>query len=531
MTLSDPRQVARQAVMHLRRGSRLGAKRLSGLSRRPLMGPVEVVDSFDAWAYLKQLHEQISRVLASRGIRHLVLDARVRTHPTIVAAHEDAQAIVAALAEDEGTQQYWVAKSSYGFVGRSRPLNRRPSIGAHTHGLLVARHLVASNAQRLTNSEMGVLIDLWHRVGADHQRPDGGTYPEGSLVAPIRSGWLDNIDPDSFAAAQENNFRLPAGPPSVLQVVEPIDLVYTWVDGSDPAWKTRKNEVLGITSSGLSSDAAITARFESHDELRYSLRSVQMYANWVRKIWIVTDRQVPAWLRTDERLNVIDHSEIFADPAALPVFNSHAIESQLHHIPGLSELYLYLNDDFFFGSPVRPETFFHGNGVLKFFTSPALIDIGESSDRDLAVLSAAKNNRALIEREFGRIIGNKLRHTPQPQSRAVMTEMETRFPDLFDSVMRSRFRSHADYALPSSLSAYYAYARGKAVTGRIHYGYLDLASPDAEMAMEGWLYRRNLECFCVNDSRDPSPGPGDPVNAKLDEFLEHYFPVKSVWET
>ncbi len=72
-----------------------------------------------------------------------------------------------------------------------------------------------------------------------------------------------------------------------------------------------------------------------------------MHAPWIRTIYIVTASQVPVWLNTAHpRVRIIDHKELFPDPAAqLPTFNSLAIESVLHRIPGLSEYFLYFNND------------------------------------------------------------------------------------------------------------------------------------------------------------------------------------------
>jgi hypothetical protein len=255
-----------------------------------------------------------------------------------------------------------------------------------------------------------------------------------------------------------------------------------------------------------------------------------MFANWVNHIWVVTDQQTPAWLREDDRLTVVDHRDIFADPSALPVFNSHAIESQLHHIPGLADRYLYLNDDMLFGAPVRKEDFFHANGLSKFFTSQALLDLSAHSVDDLAVAAAGKNNRDLIEADFGRTITNKLWHTPQPQSRAVIEEFEEVHPKLFDDVMRSRFRHSDNYSLPSSLSQYYAFARGRAVTGKVTYDYMDLATARAELMLERWLRTRDQQCLCVNDSGEMDPVLSRSKDAALRDFFEVYFPVRSRWE-
>jgi hypothetical protein len=135
----------------------------------------------------------------------------------------------------------------------------------------------------------------------------------------------------------------------------PIDVVYTWVDGSDPAWRARMRTRWDETHTERHPLSANPSRFASRDELRYSLRSLEMYSGWVRRVFLVTDQQVPSWLRRDS-LTVVDHREIFGSTGRLPTFNSHAIESRLHRIPGLREHFLYLNDDVFFGRPVAPKT-------------------------------------------------------------------------------------------------------------------------------------------------------------------------------
>ena len=60
---------------------------------------------------------------------------------------------------------------------------------------------------------------------------------------------------------------------------------------------------------------------EDHDELLYSLRSVEQYAPWFRRIYIVTDGQVPVWLNLSHpKIRLVTHSEIFENVADLPTF-------------------------------------------------------------------------------------------------------------------------------------------------------------------------------------------------------------------
>ncbi len=522
--------LARDAVIAALRARRRTSVRLSRTFPTALRGPFEVVDSFDTWAYLTELTGQLSQLLERNGIEHVLLTDGLLPRPQVVLRSEDAVRARKALGEDPAAALWWLAPSLNGLVSKARPARSPLKRVAGRTGMIVSRNLVSAQGLPLTHSELGVQLEFWTALTEPTSTAGGGEYPTGTLMSPTQNGVLDHIGPDLWQQAQANGHRLPVTSPHLLSVQEPVDLVYTWVDGDDPAWKVRKAAALGTDLEDYSIDAAIDARFENRDELKYSLRSVQMFANWVNHIWVVTDQQTPAWLREDDRLTVVDHRDIFADPSALPVFNSHAIESQLHHIPGLADRYLYLNDDMLFGAPVRKEDFFHANGLSKFFTSQALLDLSAHSADDLAVAAAGKNNRDLIEADFGRTITNKLWHTPQPQLRPVIEEFEEAHPQLFDDVMRSRFRHSDNYSLPSSLSQYYAFASGRAVTGRVTYGYMDLATESAELMLELWLRTRDQQCLCVNDSGELDPVRSRAKDAALRDFFRIYYPVPSRWE-
>ena len=142
-----------------------------------------------------------------------------------------------------------------------------------------------------------------------------------------------------------------------------IDLVYLWVDGSDPEWLAKKNSYLPDDRQ-LPPDVAGTCRYVENDELRYSLRSAERFAPWIRRIFIVTDDQTPRWLDTENpRVQVVFHRD-FIPAEVLPLFNSAALEWFLPDIPGLSEHFLYANDDMFFGAPVDPGFFFEESSGL-----------------------------------------------------------------------------------------------------------------------------------------------------------------------
>lgn len=252
-----------------------------------------------------------------------------------------------------------------------------------------------------------------------------------------------------------------------------------------------------------------------------------MYAGWFRHIWLVTDGQVPEWLADHPRLTVVPHSAIFSDPAALPTFNSHAIESQLHHIDGLAEHFLYLNDDVFFGRPVRPDQFFAGPGIARFSPAPIAIDRQLEPHRLNGAMLAARNNREFLESTLGRTVTHRMRHTPHAHLRSSLAALEAAHPDLVARVARSRFRAANDLSIASDLGHYWAFAHGQAVTGNLAFRYIDIGSPLMPEYLDSLLARRNEDCFCLNDA---GPYLETPDDARVADFLARYFPVASPFE-
>ncbi|MFD9907200.1 stealth conserved region 3 domain-containing protein [Streptomyces sp. NPDC059063] len=310
----------------------------------------------------------------------------------------------------------------------------------------------------------------------------------------------------------------------------PVDAVYTWVDDSDPEWRAARAAALGGPGDAASPDRG-TVRFRNRDELRYSLRSLAMYAPWVRHVYLVTAGQVPHWLDEDHPgLTVVDHRDLFAEPdACLPTFNSHAIETQLHRIEGLSEHFLYFNDDMFLGRPTTPDTFFLPSGLARIFWSSVSVPDLPVSDADEGYLAAAKNNRELLRRDFGRTATHCFLHVPYALRRSVLEELHERYGDELRATARSRFRGNADHALVSSLHQHYAYLTGRAVPGSIAYDFVDIGRRPEHARLGQLLQSRNKSAFCVGES----PG-GDLTDEEtalaMRAFLTAYFPVRSPYE-
>ena len=131
-----------------------------------------------------------------------------------------------------------------------------------------------------------------------------------------------------------------------------ISFVYTWVDGSDIDLSHLKSKYNGGYLN-------VDSRDRSADELRYSLRSLKKYLPWHNgTIFIVTDNQIPEWLNIENsKIKIIYHEDIIPKHIN-PTFDSSTIECFLDKIPGIGEIFIYLNDDFFFNNFVHPSFFF-----------------------------------------------------------------------------------------------------------------------------------------------------------------------------
>jgi hypothetical protein len=308
----------------------------------------------------------------------------------------------------------------------------------------------------------------------------------------------------------------------------PIDLVYTWVDGSDPKWLKEFEKYKKKIDPHYTNNSS--ARYTDHEELRYSLRSVEMFAPWVRNIFIVTAGQRPKWLKEAGNLKIVDHKDIFNSKNALPVFNSHAIETQLHHIKNLSEHYLYVNDDVFFTNPSSPGKFFFSNGIAKLQPSSAPIGTGEPTNNETAPSSAGKNARQIVHKKSGRYITTKFRHTVLPQIKSVAQEIESENNKVYSETMNSKFRSSKDIPFASILMQSYLIASGNGVPCNIGASTINISDKQAPSKLRQFMKDSdNYLTLCLNETITED-NRHDVIHKLTNDFLKHLLPVESKFE-
>ncbi|WP_299572215.1 stealth family protein [uncultured Williamsia sp.] len=308
-----------------------------------------------------------------------------------------------------------------------------------------------------------------------------------------------------------------------------IDIVFSWVDGSSAEFQAQRAKRMRNYVVGSGDDSA--ARFRQIDELKYALRSVHMYAPWIRRIFVATDSPRPAWLADDPRVTFVPSAEFFTDTSVLPTHNSQAVESQLHRIPGLSEHFLYSNDDMFFARPVQPDMFFSPGGITMFVEGDVRIGLGTNDNQRSGFENAARVNRRVLKKRFGSVTTRHLEHVVTPLRKSVMSEMEAEFPEEFTATAASAFRASDNISVTNSLYHYYALRTGRAVVQRgAKVRYIDTTSAAGLRLMDKLLPKRAVDFFCLNDGSFPEVDL-DVRTDRVTRFLDRYFPIPAGWET
>ncbi len=315
-----------------------------------------------------------------------------------------------------------------------------------------------------------------------------------------------------------------------------IDVVYLWKDESDDAWMKKEltdlesvEEAYYVNQPQYYSDNAKPVL----DDLRYSLRSLEKYFVDLGHVYIVTDGQRPRWLNPDcKDVTIVDTTEIFDDPSYLPSYNSQAIESYLYRIAGISDEFIYLNDDFYLSTPVESSDFFLPGGKLRVRLGRGISPKGEPTNNEDADTSAHKNSNAVLDTRFKNEIRLTVMHRPYPLTKDIMKGCLKRFPEEFHQTRKSRFRSITMYALHNCLIPYACHYEGKAqlippsIMEKDMYVWTNDTAENEKHANE--LLHRRHEGFCIQEDRALSL-THESV-AQFHELMHRLYPEKSKFE-
>lgn len=335
----------------------------------------------------------------------------------------------------------------------------------------------------------------------------------------------------------------------------PIDLVYTWVDSSDEKWlksyeKQRKKSKLHINQKNFAS------RYESFEEFRYSLRTVEKFLlPMINKIYIVTANQIPKWINTDlPIIQFVSHSDIFPNYCSykkasenpdskrqgmcLPTFNSNAIDFSLINIPNLSEHFIYCNDDMYFGNHVNWTDFFDEFGRPKFI----------SKDKDWGHIRSEWHSYKLMTfdseqggKQFTAMVANTITtfmdkfglknpveaefsHIPFPMTKTLFREVIEAFKDKIDQTIQSRFRLATNLQMETLMIQYGLYKQ-KAVKIKRSSRNCRFFVADTEIGFYNLVAyaKKKPKMFCIN-------ADSDFYAKKIQGFLDNLVSEASIFE-
>ncbi len=371
------------------------------------------------------------------------------------------------------------------------------------------------------------------------------TLPRGNVPPCIRIDVFDPTETGSFVNRNETDRltgvlygdlfpptggivdltqRLPELTPRANQLE--IDVVYTWVDNRDAEWLRGFTET---ATQGVSSDAVSEARFRCNDELRYSLRSLYLHMPWVDKIHIVSSCQPPDWLDPGHpRLRWIPHQAILPYDC-LPTFNSHAIETSLHRVPGVTENFIYLNDDFFVLDDLSPADFVNENGTLNANLEEQAVVNAPPDPAAPDYLNAARNSARLLFERYGYYPTRLHKHAPYSLSRSLLEELETQFEHAFAQTRKARVRSITDVSVPSFMAHHYGFIRGAVVYSSLDAALIKSNDPFSLLKMEE-IARGDVrpKMVCLNEGGLPEPQPG--WHDAIVHFMAALFAAPAPWE-
>ena len=310
--------------------------------------------------------------------------------------------------------------------------------------------------------------------------------------------------------------------------IHSIDLVYLWVDGNNPEWLARRAAFLdGKTDNSLTNSRS----YLNNDELKYSLRSVERYAPWIRNIFILTDNQKPKWLDiSNPKIKIIDQNDILPNKS-LPCFNSNVLEHFLYKIPNLSEHFLLSNDDMFLNRTVLPDTFFAADGfpIIRLNRKPFRRFRWFLREQILKkphkLYSKALFNAAqLVKNKFGVFYNGLPHHNIDSYLKSdCLRVSEQIFKDEIDLMKMNHVRSSND--IQRVIYSYVALAEKR--------GHLQHVSSKNSLHVHiqkerhyERLEKINPTFFCMNDTEYAD----DNDRMKLKEWLNNRFPKKSQFE-
>jgi len=338
-----------------------------------------------------------------------------------------------------------------------------------------------------------------------------------------------------------------------------IDFVIPWVDGNDSIWLEEKEK---YDKNQKQNHANSSMRFRDWGTLKYVLRSIEKNCPWYNKVYLITEGHYPEWLDINyKKIVLVTHEELYFNKAHLPVFSSSSIEMNLANIKGLSNKFVYMNDDTLILKRLEEKRFFIDEKPVDFISHGWLPrnKIFEKLRGMNSWAHSIKNNINLINKKFYPLKFNKNSlyhnsysskikvsnflldilykkflwlehwHHPIPYLRTTLVDVHKEFHKEMMECSSNKFRKNND--LTQYLYRYWQLASGNFYPYKHNDGkYCKIENrEDIDKCLE------NIEeyaFFCPNDSvlDDVSEEENQYIERRLIDKLEELFPNKALFE-
>ncbi|MBO4827003.1 MAG: Stealth CR1 domain-containing protein [Prevotella sp.] len=336
-----------------------------------------------------------------------------------------------------------------------------------------------------------------------------------------------------------------------------IDFVVTWLDSNDPEWQKDYSRYKGDDSQADTG----RARFREWDLFHFWFRAVEQYAPWVNKVFLVTNGTFPKWINPNHPKLVLVKHEDYIPHELLPTFNSRTIELYMHKIPGLSEHFVYFNDDCYLNQPVKPSYYFR-KGLPCDRNKETVFNVARYTPEDryntflsllasVSVVNGHFRRPAVISKSlrrwfgphlgfsgvlisllvtcyrFERFVGFKTRHVEQPYLKTIFEDAWKAEPELLRSSC-TRFREES--SLTIYFFRYWQFASNKFYPVNLHgINKIQIRKENVHRMAEA-LHNKKTKSLCLNDCHFCTDNDFVPIQRVLKEEFEKKFPVKSAYE-
>lgn len=334
---------------------------------------------------------------------------------------------------------------------------------------------------------------------------------------------------------------------------ETIDFVVPWVDSNDPEWIELYNH--------YRPDKPISdnARFRNWDIFRYWFRSIERYAPWVNKVFLITNGKFPEWINPDcEKLVLVKHSDYIPEKY-LPTFNSKTIELNLGRLKDLSEHFVYFNDDIFINAPITPEELFKDGLPCDYNFESVYRNPSYTKDNhfgvdldifcDVAVINNHFNRKEVIRQAWKKWYGPHLWgkpllfsllmlsrskfenftlwHHEQPMLKSIFQEIWEKEAEILDESC-SQFRKEA--SLNQYIIRYWQFASNRFYPmkkrGIMYYYYTEEILKDLEKV----ILEERVNSICINDTPFCNEQDFELASKSIKASFEKKFPNISMFE-